>query len=374
MNKPLKLLIICPYFYEPHRWMISAYKTALYLSKTEPVVVLTTGSPSYERINDNLVVYRMWDWFMPDPINYSIVPGLAWHLFKVIRKERPTHFMVNKYMFFTSFSILFLRLMGKKVIAVTDTYPGLNWFPRAAWLGVIITIYSRIIGMPLLKISTKVVLLHEGLIDIAKQYHLRYQVVHNGVDLEQIDATKPNRELKKPEMITITYVGRLESVKGYDDILAVAQTMIKKHSNVRFVLAGSTHGKEELVKSLAGDQLMFLGHRSDVISIMKASDIFVLASYSEGLPNAVMEAMACGLPCVCSNVGAIPYLIKDGQSGLLFDPGDQQALQKQLERCIDDARLRSRLGASARKTIEQHYSWSNIAKQYEHLLDQVGPS
>lgn len=72
--------------------MISAYKTALILSRSIDVVVLTTGSPAVERLNARLTVYRCRDWFLPDPENYSVVPGLFSTLRRVIEREAPTVF------------------------------------------------------------------------------------------------------------------------------------------------------------------------------------------------------------------------------------------------------------------------------------------
>lgn len=354
--------------------MISAYKAANYLSKNHKVVVLTTGRPAKEVINHNLTVYRMWDIFLPDPINYSIVPGLLFSLLWVIKKERPTHFMVNKHMFFTSFSVFILRLMGKPVITVTDTFPGINWLPRKEFVRKVMRLYSTLFGVPILKASTKVVLLHEELITIAQKLKLNYTIIHNGVDLAQVEAATASAELLTQEYLTIIYVGRLESVKGYTDILAVAKKMTVRNKKLRFIFVGNTKGKEEMVATESTKQIMFLGHRTDVLSLMKASDIFVMASYSEGLPNALMEAMACALPSVCSAVGGIKILIQDGKNGLLFPAGEQETMIKQLEHLISDSGLRKKLGVAARHTIEAEYSWENISDQYAQLFQQISPT
>lgn len=354
--------------------MISAYKTALYLSKDHQVVVLTTGTPRTEKINANLTVYRMWDIFLPDPINYSVVPGLFISLVMVLIKERPTHFLVNKNMFFTSLAIPFLRLLGKKVITVTDTYPGINWLPRNPKVALVMRIYAHLIGMPLLKISSHVVLLHEGLVEIAKQYRLRFTVIHNGVDLEAIDATPANAQIMRDKTTKVLYAGRLESIKGYTDIVKVAEKITRNDSKVSFYLVGSTAGKEQYVTEHQSDRVHFLGHRTDVISIMKACDIFILASYSEGLPNVIMEAMACGVPCVASEVGGVKVLIENQQNGLLFTPGDLGTMQKQLKLLINDASMRHRLASQARRLIEAKFSWAKIAQQYQQLFTTIGSS
>lgn len=313
----MKVLIIAPFFFERHRWMMSAYKTALNLSKKMKVVVLTTGQPKYEIINPNLKVYRMWDIFLPDPVNYSIVPGLIPHLEKVIHLEKPDIFLVNKHMFFTSLAVAWLKLRGKKVICATDTFPGLNWFPKNKLVGLVMKIYSRLIGLPLLKMSNKVVLFHEGLVEIGEKLGLNYQVIHNGVDLDRIDTAEPISQ--KNKLVTVTYVGRLESVKGYRDLLTAAQKICQQRQDIQFLLVGDTAGKEMLVSKYQSERIKFLGFRKDIPSILKASDIFVMPSYAEGLPNALMEAMASQNACLTSRVGGMKILIKPEETGIFLN-------------------------------------------------------
>ena len=359
----MKILIVAPYFFEPHRWMISAYKTALYLSKKNKVVVLTTGSPSYQKLNPNLVIYRMRDIFIPDPVNYSIVIGLFWYLLKVIKKEKPDIFLVNKHMFYTSFSILWLRILGKKVFCQIDTFPGINWFPKSNFVKFVMKIYARTIGIFLLKISNMVILLHEGLIPIAKKYKLNHTVIHNGVDFDKLKKSKPAKDLlpKKKNELRIVYVGRLESVKGYNDLLKAALRISKKEPGAKFYFVGSCQGKGKIVKKYQSEKIIFLGHREDIFSILKTMDIFVLPSYSEGLPNALMEAMACGLVCLSSNVGGVKVLIKEGETGLLFKPGDSFQIEKKLLKLIKSPDLREKLDQKARLKIEKDFNWKIIS-------------
>ena len=369
----MKILIIAPYFFELHRWMISGYKTALCLSKKNKVVVLTTGKPFCERFNPNLKIYRMRDFFMPDPVNFSIVPGLLFYLLKVINKEKPDVFLVNKHMFYTSFSIFWLKILGKKVFTQVDTFPGIIWFSRNPLVNIVLWIYARTIGLFLLKISDKVILLHEGLIPTAKKYRLNYTVIHNGVDFNEIEKAKPASDISQraEDELRVIYVGRLESVKGYEDLLAVAQKMIQTNPNVKFYFAGSIDKKKEIVKKFKNKQIVFLDHRSDIFSVLKTMDIFVLPSYSEGLPNALMEAMACGLVCVSSNVGGVKILIQDGITGRLFSPGDKKVLESMILQLTDDSELRMKLGKAAKEKILREFGWNQITKKYKLLFNEL---
>src|SRR5439155_26579608 len=109
----------------------------------------------------------------------------------------------------------------------------------------------------------------------------------------------------------------------------------------------------------------FLGHRDDVAERLADADIFVLPSRSEALPNAVIEAMAAGLPIVASAVGGILELIDDGRTGLLAATGDARALADQIGRLMNDPALAARLGAAAREDARARYSFERMISAFE---------
>lgn len=368
----MNVLIVAPFFFERHRWMMSAYRTALELSREHDVVVLTTGQPRFEQLNARLRVFRLFDLFLPDPINYSIVPNLWYRVVQLVRREQPDVFLVNKFMFFTSFAVPLLRLIGKRVILVTDTFPGMNWQPRYKSVGLVMKLYARVIGVPLLKLATKVVLLHEGLIPVAQRLRLRYQVVHNGIDPVPFDRAAPAADIPRDnDRVNVGYVGRLESVKGYDDLVAVAERMTKQDARLHFYFVGHIGKQRAFVEHHRSPHIHFLGHRDDVPSIYRQLDVFVLPSYSEGLPNALMEAMYSRVACVASRVGGVQVLLKDGESGLFFTPGMHHELQAAIARLAGDANLRRQFGERARATIVQGFLWPTIRKQYNVLFQEM---
>lgn len=369
----MKVLLITPFFFERHRWMISAYKTALELSKDHEVAVLTTGRPAYEELSNTLRIYRMRDMFFPDPLNQSIIPGLWWSIWRVMRKEKPEMFLVSKHMFFTALAVPFLRMLGKRVIIMTDTFPGINWFPRTNMLGrFALKAYSALYGVPMLKMASKVVLLHEGLIGIAEKLGLKFEVIHNGVETERFDLAKPSPDIpRSPERINIGYVGRLESIKGYDDVIAVAKEMTQTDARLHFYFIGNTGGKEEYVRETESHQIHFLGHRDDLPALYPQLDMFILASYSEGLPNALMEAMYSRVACISSAVGGVLTLIRPGENGLLFEAGDRDGMQEQIKVFVANPQLRAALGEEARRTIEHGYTWVGIRQQFTRLFTSL---
>jgi glycosyltransferase involved in cell wall biosynthesis len=370
----MKILLVTPYFFEPHRWNISAYKSAHSLARIgHDVVVFTSGSrgqPPLEELDSNLKVYRFRDIFLPDPVNYGIVPFLFTRLWNVMRKEKPTHFLVFTHMFHTSLSAAFFKFLGKRVTVVTDTFPGIAWFSRSRLVNIVLWLYARTAGMLVLKSAGRVVLLHQGLVETARRIGLKNYVVHPyGVEWHRYESlTAPPDVTKKNGEVIISYVGRLESVKGYTVLLDLAREICQKHPHVRFFFIGDTSSKTELVSRVEGKGISFLGHRGDVPSLLHITDIFVLASYSEGLPAALMEAMAAGCACLATRVGGIPYLLGDEDAGLTVPPGDREAFRQGLERLITDTELRRRLGARARAIIRDGYQMDELARKLADML------
>lgn len=364
----MKILLVVPYFNEPHRWMISGQKTAFELAKNHQVTVVTTGKQAaVENPIPSLKIVRVKDYFIPDPVNYSFVPSLFKEVSRIVREENPDGFIINKHMFFTSLAIWTLKRLGKKVIVQTDTFPGINWFPKSKMVGIVMWVYARLIGNPILRAADKVVLLHDDLVEPARKLGLNYEVIHNGIDLEEFDKAQTPTDLVKPANETwVGYVGRLESVKGWYDLAAVAKEVVKRNDNVKFFFIGPNENAD--TSQFAHPQIRFLGSRKDVAGIDKLLDIFVMPSYSEGLSNALMEAMSAGCACVVTAVGGNIVLVEDGSSGLVFKPGDTGRLKDHLEMLLADDSLRNKLGKAARKKIIEEFSLSvNVNKLAERL-------
>jgi glycosyltransferase involved in cell wall biosynthesis len=191
-------------------------------------------------------------------------------------------------------------------------------------------------------------------------------VVPNGVDLQPLwpkSAPVGGR--------TIIVVANLRPEKGHDVLIDAAAHVLHRFPDARFEVVGDGPERGRLTALAAARALSrsfsFLGHRDDVAARLGSSDIFVLPSRSEAFPNAVLEAMAAGLPIVASAVGGIPELIDDGRSGLLVPAGDPAALAERLCRLLADAPLAVRLGEAARAKAEAHDSFDRMVASFESL-------
>ena len=113
--------------------------------------------------------------------------------------------------------------------------------------------------------------------------------------------------------------------------------------------------------------MRFLGERLDAEHLLRAGQIFLLPSRSEGMSNALLEAMATGLACVASQTGGNIDLLEHGITGLLSPPGDAAALADTLSALLDDVSLRRRLGAAARELVMERHRMDHVIQRYADL-------
>ena len=168
--------------------------------------------------------------------------------------------------------------------------------------------------------------------------------------------------------IVITFIGRLIAVKGVD-LLIEAVKNINYEIEVLIVGDGPERKNlEDMVKNYGlQKKVNFAGWRTDIPAILGATNIFVLPSYSEGLPIALLEAMAAGKACVVTDIG-LP--VKDGEDAIVVKPGDVKELRRAIETLIEDKELREKLGNNAKnKAIK--FSWDKTAEKYCNLFNSL---
>jgi glycosyltransferase involved in cell wall biosynthesis len=191
----------------------------------------------------------------------------------------------------------------------------------------------------------------------------RARVIVHGVSRSQADEltarrdrirTEVRAELGVPdgELLVLT-VANLRPEKGYDVLLDATHILAGRDVPVRVAAVGGGPIEDEVRKRHRalglGDRLQLLGQRHDVLRLMAAADIFVLASRQEGLPVTLMEATSMGLPIVATSVGGVPQVVTDGVEGLIVPPGDPALLADALQRVAADPVLRDRLGRASRE-------------------------
>lgn len=187
----------------------------------------------------------------------------------------------------------------------------------------------------------------------------RVEVVRHGVDLASVRAAEGGRDEVRaalglgPEDLVVVTVANLRREKGLDVLLEAAARVDAdpRGARVRFVVVGQGPLADELAarheRLGLGERVVLAGYRPDAVAVVAAADVFCLASRHEGLPVALMEALALGRPVVATRVGGIPELVDDGVEGLLVPPDDPRALADAVLRVADDEGLRERLADAA---------------------------
>ena len=206
----------------------------------------------------------------------------------------------------------------------------------------------------------------------------KVRVIHNGVDFDKFDQ-EANRGRFFPgssECKLIVMVGNmLSDVKGHPWLIAAAPAIVREFPQVRFVLVGDGERRKEFERQVAELALernfLFLGRRRDVPEILASCDIAVLPSTAEGMPNAVLEYMAAGLPTVASNVGGVADIITEGVTGFLVPPQNTESLEAALLRLLRDSDLASKVAQSGREHVRQNFSFDRLISEVDKLYSQL---
>lgn len=193
----------------------------------------------------------------------------------------------------------------------------------------------------------------------------RVRTIPNGVRIPQIRAglraeTRERLGLHDSEVVVLT-AARLEREKGVGDLLTAWR--IRPLNQGHLLIVGSMGIKEPVDVSLLPPGAQYLGWTADIEPYLAATDVFVLASHSEGMSNALLEAMALGLPCVATRVGAATEMIDDGYSGILVEAGDVTALSGAIHRLAADRAIRERMGRQASRAVAKRFGIEAVVLQ-----------
>ncbi|MHA1705620.1 MAG: glycosyltransferase family 4 protein [Promethearchaeota archaeon] len=199
-------------------------------------------------------------------------------------------------------------------------------------------------------------------------------VIPNGYD-EQI-IKKIVHNAKNKNKVKIVFVGNLRPIKDPLTLLKGFKKVIKKYPNIKLQIVGdgSLKGYLEVFcrRNNLSSKVVFEGKKAhkETLKIISESTIFVLTSIQEGLPTALIEAMALGKPVVATNVGGIPEVIRHRINGILVPPQSPKAVSEALDKLITSPALREKLSTAAAESVK-NYTWSKIAEQYKRIYSKV---
>jgi len=205
------------------------------------------------------------------------------------------------------------------------------------------------------------------------------EVIPNGVDTARFDPSRiesvDRKSLGLPaDGVVIGHVGRFREEKGQMYMLAAFKELAERSPEVCFLLVGggpdSARVAAETARPPLAGRVAVLDYQADVRPFLRTMDMFVLPSRTEGMPNALLEAMAMGLTCVSTRVGGTQELLDDGGAGRLVDYGDVPALVNTLEALLEDRSARAQLAAAARRRAVERFSIDAMMMRYETIYEQ----
>lgn len=232
------------------------------------------------------------------------------------------------------------------------------------------------------KCSDKIICLHDADREIAKNQlgasDSQLEVLANGVDTTKYSPATSEiklsmcKELGLPQdAVIVGMVGRLWKQKNPQAFVDTALRLLSTNVNAHFVLVGDGELKtvleEQVNQAGFSDNVHFLGWRNDTPQLLKSFDIFVLPSLWEGMPLAILEAQATGLPCVVSNIQGNNHLVTHNVDGFLFDLDKPEELALYIARFIKDEALRTKFGISGRDTILKKHDIDERIKEIARL-------
>ncbi len=173
------------------------------------------------------------------------------------------------------------------------------------------------------------------------------------------------------DSIVVTNVGILRSVKGHEITLKAVETVIKHFPNAKFLIVGNGPRRkalEDITNSLGIEQhVIFTGFVENIPEIYSFTDVVILSSWSEGLPQSLLQAMAAGVPVVATRVGGVPEVVKHEKTGILVEPGDHDALAKGVIKILENPGMASDFVKNAGELVKNEHSVSHMLDKIESL-------
>lgn len=195
------------------------------------------------------------------------------------------------------------------------------------------------------------------------------RVVGNAVDPDEFYPTDDDHSTDQ-----VLFVGRLSYRKGVRDLVDALRYV---EPDVICSIVGKGPLREKLERRVKSrslrDRVEFLGHVSDeeLLERYQHASVVVIPSHYEGLPTVLLEAMACGTPCVATSVGGSAEVVDDGKNGVLLEPGRPSKLGAAIARLLENPERRAKLGAAARETVEERFTWETLTGTYVGLYREA---
>jgi glycosyltransferase involved in cell wall biosynthesis len=206
-----------------------------------------------------------------------------------------------------------------------------------------------------------------------------------GLDVEYFRPAPPGHDLRAElglpsRQLVVGLISYLRSYKGHEYFVEAAAMIAAKRDDVTFIIVGEGPEEPSIKKRIEqlgiSERVRMLGFREDLLNVFRSCDVFAIPSVEgDTIPQVLMQALAMGIPVVSTTVGSIPDVVIDGQTGFIVPPRNANALADAIMKLLDDADLRTRIGAQGRSMVERSYSLDKMLDRMEgvyHALVQTG--
>ena len=322
---------------------------------------VVAGQPSKEYV-EGILVHR-FPWPQRKWLRFLRTP---FELFRVLHGRRNTYDVIHlhQHSWFGLFTIVVARILGK---------PILTKLPNVGKRGIPGLVAQRFGNLRL-----AILFCSDALVAMSRESIA--ELDHVGFPLERVLATpngiRPGESMARAKLkgemsqsCRVVFVGRLTEEKQLETLLHAWRDVVRITGNTTTLELWGTGPMKEALEKLCQElditgTVLFRGHVDGVRDHLTSMDIFVLPSRAEGNSNALLEAMAAGLPIVSTRVGGTPMLVGPVGAELLIDVGDSEGLARHLLRLIQAPDLRKRIGAAMRQRIEEHFDIAPVARTY----------
>lgn len=299
-------------------------------------------------------------------------PGIDWSivikLMRLFRRERPH--IVQSYNWATFLYVWLAARLTRVPVVIHGEYgyDELGAIGHRLWM-------KRFLAHHVNRLTTVSVDLEKLMIDHWNVPPERITYIPNGIELDRYPEDATPERLRREFGLTldnqvIMSIGRLVPVKDFPTLIrAFARVNARRPKTRLFVVgAGDREDLEQVAESVGvRNAVTFPGQRLDVPELLNLCDVYVNSSRFEGMSNAILEAMAASRPVVATSVGGNAELVREGETGFLYPPGDDAALAGHLERLLEETPLRTAMGAAARKIIARDHPIERTVDAYNNM-------
>ena len=342
-------------------------------------------------LSENVHVKYVPSIFMPlsnSVVTVPIVQKWMRELSNIIRLNKCDLVHVCDYEYLTSIPpILVKRKYGNiPMVIVNDSLIGVeNYSFGSSLMDLLSKTYTYTIGIKILYSYDKIILLYSKLAERAKKLGLpeeKIWIIPNGIDIKKMfdygrrldaESIKRKYEITEDEKI-ILYVGRLVKMKRVEIVIEVIKKLLSENLKVKGLIVGDGPQRAKLEK-IAGamhHHVRFTGYLlEERFECYRIADLLILPSLSEGLPTVLLEAASFGLPTVATNANGIPDIIIHGKTGFLVNKWDYNGYASFAQLILTDDDMATKMGETAKKHVQESFSWNIIAKRYEKVYEDL---